>query len=105
MFCSNCGKELPEDAFFCPKCGIRTSKGVEAGISPPREDLKDAFARMGEEIEKASSIAGREIKKAFKTAREEIRHAISREPIVCSHCGEQNFADARFCYKCGKKLD
>lgn len=21
MFCTNCGKELPENALFCPSCG------------------------------------------------------------------------------------
>jgi len=104
VFCSNCGEKLPENAYFCPKCAVRTRKGVEAGISTPWEDLKAAFSKTGEEIEKAFSIAGREIEKAFKRAREEIREATSREPVVCSHCGEKNFADAQFCYKCGKKL-
>jgi len=105
VFCSNCGEELPENAYFCPKCGVRTKKGVEAGISAPWEDLRDAFAKMGEEIEKAFSVAGREMERAFKRAREEIREATSREPVICSTCGEKNVADARFCYKCGKKLD
>jgi len=59
----------------------------------------------GEDVEKAFSVAGREIEKAFKRAREEIGEATRREPVVCSHCGEKNLADARFCCKCGKKLD
>lgn len=105
VFCSKCGEELPENAYFCPKCGVRTSKGVEARISSPREDLKDAFSKMGEEIEKSFSIAAKEIKEAFKTVREEIRKAVSLETVACSHCGEKNLVDARFCYKCGKKLD
>ena len=105
VFCSSCGKEVPEDAYFCPKCGLRASKGREAGVSAPLEDLKDAFSKMGEEIEKAFAVAGRELEKAFKRAREEIREATTREPVVCSHCGEKNSAYARFCYKCGKKLD
>ena len=105
VFCSNCGEKLPENAYFCPRCGGRTRKGVEAGISTPLEDLKDALSKMGEEIEKALTIVGRETKKALKTAREEIREATSRQPIVCSHCGKKNFAGARFCYECGKKLD
>jgi ribosomal protein L40E len=105
MFCSKCGEKLPEEAYFCHKCGARTSKGIEAGVSAAREDLKEAFAKMGEEMEKAFSVAAKEIKKAFKTAREEIKGAINRESVVCSHCGKENFADARFCYKCGKKLD
>ena len=105
MFCSNCGEELPENAYFCPKCGVKTSKGAEAGISTSREDFEDSFSKVGEEIEKAFSIASREIKKAFKTAREEIRKATSPQPVVCSHCGGKNFADAQFCHECGQKLD
>lgn len=106
VFCSKCGGELPENAYFCPKCGVRTRKGVEAGIGTTAwEDLKAAFSKTGEDVEKAFSIAGREIEKAFKRAREEIGEATRREPVVCSHCGEKNFAGAHFCSKCGKKLD
>ena len=25
MFCRNCGAEIDENAFVCPKCGVRTS--------------------------------------------------------------------------------
>lgn len=104
MFCSSCGKELPEKAYFCPRCGVRTKKGVEAGISTPWEDLKDAFTKMGEEMEKAFTIAGKEMEKAFKMARGKIKEATSREPVTCPHCGEKNLASAKFCYGCGKRL-
>ncbi len=104
VFCSNCGEELPQNAYFCPRCGVRTRKGAEAGISTPWEDLKDAFSKMGEEIEKAFTIAGKEMEKAFKTARDKVRETTSREPIICPSCGEKNLTSAGFCYKCGKKL-
>lgn len=104
VYCSKCGKELPENAYFCPRCGLKTKKGVEAGISTVTEDLRDAFSRMGEEIEKAFSIAGREIEKAFKTAKEKISESTSREPIACPSCKMENPAHAKFCYNCGKKL-
>jgi uncharacterized membrane protein YvbJ len=103
-FCSNCGEELPEDAYFCPKCGARTIKGAEAGVSSPMDDLRDAFNKMNQEIEKAFSIASREIQKAFKTARENVKQSIYREPISCPQCGEKSPSDSNFCYKCGKKL-
>lgn len=35
MYCAKCGKELPEDAYFCPKCGHKTPGGEEAGVSYP----------------------------------------------------------------------
>lgn len=56
-------------------------------------------------MEKAFTIAGKEMEKAFKMARDKIKEATSREPIVCPHCREKNRADAKFCYKCGKKLE
>ncbi len=105
VFCSKCGGKVGETANFCPKCGARTRKATEAGVVPPREELKEAFSKMGEEIEKAFSIAAKEIKEAFKTAREEIRESISPELVACSYCGEENVAGSQFCYKCGKKLE
>lgn len=38
VFCSKCGEKLPENAYFCSRCGMRTKKGQEAKVSPPRED-------------------------------------------------------------------
>lgn len=104
MFCSNCGKELPEDTFFCTKCGMRTSKGAEAGIRTPMEELREAFAKMGQEMEKAFTIAGKEMEKAFKTASEDIKGKNAVATIVCAQCGGKNLADTVFCTKCGKKL-
>lgn len=105
VFCSNCSEELPENAYFCPKCGVKTSKGVEVGVSTSWKDLEDAFSRMGEEMRKAFSIAAIEMEKAFKTAGETVRKATRRETLVCAHCGEKNFGYARFCHNCGKKLE
>ncbi|MFP3984583.1 MAG: double zinc ribbon domain-containing protein [Candidatus Bathyarchaeia archaeon] len=104
VYCSSCGEELPEKAYFCPRCGVRTKKGVEAGISTPWEEVRIAFSKMGEEMEKAFSVAGKEMEKAFKTAREKFREATSKEPSACPQCGEKNPFHAKFCYNCGKKL-
>lgn len=101
VFCSKCGKELPEDAYFCPSCGVKTAKGVEANVSMPYRDM---FSEMGKEIEKAFLIASEEMKKAFEKARKEARRVTSREPLVCPSCGEKNFVGDRFCGKCGGKL-
>lgn len=105
VFCSSCGVELPEGAYFCPRCGVRTRKGVEAGVGTPWDEVRDAFSRMGEELEKAFATAGREIEKAFKTVREEIKEATGKEQVVCPDCEEKNVTGAKFCYNCGKKID
>lgn len=100
MFCSKCGEELPENANFCPRCGARTRRGIEAGISTPWQELKKSLSKMGKEMEKAFSMAAEEVEKAFRT----IRESTGRQ-VVCPHCGEKNLRDANFCYQCGKRLD
>lgn len=104
VFCTNCGEELPENAYFCVKCGVRTTKGKEENVPPPREDWRDAFTQVGKELDKAFTTAAKEIEKAFQTAREEFRKATSRETVVCKHCGARNSAEGRFCTGCGKEL-
>jgi len=104
MYCSNCGEKLSEDALFCPKCGTKTLKGAEENVPNPKDELKEAFAKMGQELDKAFSIAAREINAAFQTASENIQKSIKKEKIVCSSCGEKNPSNAVFCYQCGNKL-
>ena len=96
VFCSRCGEELVETAYFCLKCGVRTSKGVEACVPYPWN--------LEKEVEKALSTAAQEVEKAFNTVRESIGKSIRREPAACPNCGEENQYDSKFCYKCGKEL-
>jgi predicted amidophosphoribosyltransferase len=103
-YCSKCGKKLPEDANFCPNCGVRTQKGFEAGAGYPTEEIRDAFAKAGEQMEKAFRTAAKEIGDAFKTARDNIRQSTSKDSLECSNCGTKNPVSSNFCYKCGKKL-
>jgi predicted amidophosphoribosyltransferase len=103
--CSNCGEKLPKDAYFCPKCGTKAEKGVEAGVAAPSDEMREAFAKMSQELEKAFAIAAKEIQAAFQTARENIQQSFYKEPRVCPSCGEKNPSYATFCSKCGKKLE
>ncbi len=55
VYCSQCAEELPEKAYFCLKCGTRTQKGVEAGVSPPwnwEKQLEQIFSTVTKEMEK-----------------------------------------------------
>jgi len=97
VFCSGCGEELPETAYFCLKCGVRTIKGIDADIAPPWN--------WEQQVEKALSKVGKEMEKAFETVRESIQKSIKREPVLCSNCGEKGLSSAKFCYKCGTKFD
>ena len=101
VFCSKCGKELPENAYFCPSCGVKTAKGVEANVSMPYGEM---FSEMEKKLEKAFLTASEEMKKAFNKVREEVKKATAREPVICPSCGENNYAEDKFCRKCGKKI-
>ena len=45
VFCPKCGKDLPENAYFCPTCGVRTGKGAEANAPIPYGDMLSGMAR------------------------------------------------------------
>lgn len=103
-YCSNCGEKLPRDACFCPNCGAKTVKGAEANVATPTDEMREAFNKMGIELEKAFTIAAKEIQQAFQTARENIQKSVNKEPVACPNCGEKNPGDSIYCFKCGKKL-
>ncbi len=103
-YCNHCGEKVPEDAFYCPKCGTKTAAGVEAKGSTPSEEMREAFNKMSVELEKAFNVAAKEIQEAFQLARANIQKAVHKEPLVCSSCGEANQESATYCHKCGKKL-
>lgn len=103
-FCTKCGKEVPEDAYFCPSCGARTLKGKEAGVSAPLDEVRDALSTMGRELEKAFQTAAKEIRGAFETARENVKQSTSIRPVICKNCSQKNLSNANFCTKCGKEL-
>lgn len=103
-YCPKCGNKVSDEDYFCSKCGARTKRGAEAGVSAPAEEFKEAMSKVAEEMEKAFTLAAKEIHKAFTKAEENVRRSTSRELVVCSHCGEKNTRDASYCYKCGEKI-
>jgi len=75
VFCSKCGKELPENAYFCSNCGVKTAKGQEAKVAMPYGEM---FSEMEKQLEKGFLIASEEIKNAFNKATGEVRRAANR---------------------------
>jgi len=96
---------VPEDAYFCPKCGFRTRRGVEAGAAAPIEDVREALAKMEKEVEKAFTTASKEMQKAFKNVTDNVKEKGFARQVVCTSCGAKNPSGASFCSKCGKKID
>ena len=97
VFCSRCGEVLPENAYFCLKCGVMTNKGVEVNVSYPWNWEK--------EVEKTLATVTKEVGNAFKTVKESILKPTKKELVTCSQCGGKNEYGSKFCYKCGKVLN
>jgi uncharacterized membrane protein YvbJ len=104
-YCHNCGEKLPNDAFFCPKCGTKTPLGTETNAHAPSDEMRQAFAKMSVEIEKAFTIASKEIRSAFQTARENVQRSMQKDTVVCGNCSEINPGGSVYCYKCGQKIE
>lgn len=104
VYCSNCGKKLPEGANFCPQCGFKAIMKEETACSTVSDELEVAFNKMSQELERAFAVAAKEISVAFQTARENIKKSLQREPLSCPGCGASNPKGAVYCHKCGKKI-
>jgi len=105
VYCPNCGQQLEENFYFCPKCGTKTRAGAAAGVSEPWEDMKEAFVEAAEQMNKAFQKAANEMREAFEEVRKEFQwHTSSKRRITCANCGAVNHAESKFCSKCGKTL-
>lgn len=107
VYCSNCGEKIPDDAYFCPKCGAKTPIGKAAKATYPTDELQDAFYRVGVELERAFNIAAHETHAAFKKARENMQQKTaskSEGSVICPKCGTKNLSISVFCNNCGTRL-
>ena len=114
--CRGCGDEVSDKAYFCPKCGLRTEAGEEAGVKTP------TYTRPGWErdVETALSNAAKLLDEAFETAKKglrrvadeiegEVEKARNRDvrvsaPVYCPQCGCKNPSDSKYCTACGKEI-
>jgi uncharacterized membrane protein YvbJ len=106
VYCSNCGAQLVQDSYFCPKCGTKTEKGKAAKAAYPTDELRDAFYQVGIELEKAFNMAARETHQAIQKARSnwQQQKPVASELIICPKCGTKNAAGSIFCSSCGTRL-
>jgi ribosomal protein L40E len=101
-YCIKCGEKLPEEAYFCPKCGSKTQKGIEANVSNSTEELKETFQRLGLEMEKAFLLVAKEAHTAFQKAKENMQ-GTQPTTTTCQSCQAQIPSNAVYCAKCGTK--
>jgi Zn finger protein HypA/HybF involved in hydrogenase expression len=101
VYCTKCGEKLAEDAYFCPKCGTKTQKGIDANVPTPADELREAFSRVGVEMEKAFLVVAKEAHNAFQKAKENIQQA--QQPTQCVSCQTSIAVNSVYCSKCGAK--
>jgi hypothetical protein len=105
VYCSNCGAQIADDVYFCPKCGTKTEKGKEAKAVYPADQLRDAFYQVGIEVEKAFNIAAHETQSAFQKARENWQQKPPQpQTVTCSKCTTENPNGSVFCHSCGTRM-
>jgi len=107
VYCSNCGEKIQDDAYFCPKCGTKTPKGKASNAAYPSDELRDAFYKVGIELERAFSMAAHETHAAIKKASDNMQQKTASNTegtVVCTSCGTKNVSGAVFCHSCGAKV-
>ena len=105
VYCSNCGVQIADDAYFCPKCGTKTVVGKNAKASYPSDELRDAFYQVGAELEHAFTIAAHETHKAILQARNNLQQKPAQpQAVTCPKCGAKNPVGSLFCSACGSRL-
>jgi len=110
VYCSNCGEKIDDNAYFCPKCGTKTPAGKASNASYPVDELRDAFYKVGIELERAFNLAARETHAAFRKASENMQQkkssnaANTQGSVVCTSCGANNVSGSVFCRSCGAKV-
>jgi ribosomal protein L40E len=108
VYCSNCGEKIDDIAYFCSKCGTKTPAGKASNASYPADELRDAFYKVGIELERAFNLVAHETHDAFRKANENMQQKTSTNhthgSTVCCSCGANNDSGAVFCRSCGKKI-
>lgn len=53
MYCSKCGKEIANDAEFCPNCGARQNKTVGDQINEVKEKVDELSQKIDKQVDSA----------------------------------------------------
>ena len=102
-YCTKCGEKISEDAYFCPKCGTKTQKGIEANVSNSADEMREAFQKLGIEMEKAFLLVAKEAHTAFQKAKDNVQKSTEPQQITCRNCQATMPSGAVYCPKCGTK--
>jgi rRNA maturation endonuclease Nob1 len=114
--CRGCGDEVSEKAYFCPRCGLRTEAGEEAGVKTPmstrpgwERDVETALSNATKLMEDAFEAAKKGLQRVADEIEAEVEKARDWDakklaPIYCPKCGSKNPSDSQYCTDCGKEI-
>lgn len=114
--CRGCGDDVSEKTYFCPRCGLRTEAGEEAGVKTPissipgwERDVETALTNAAKLMEDAFEAAKKGLQRAADEIGVEVKKArdwdVKRSaPVYCPGCGAKNPSDSQYCTACGKEI-
>lgn len=114
--CRGCGDEISENAYFCPRCGLRTEAGEEAGVKTPistrpgwERDVEKALSNAAKLMDDAFEAAKKGLQRVADEMEMEVEKARNWEPkrsapVYCPNCGGKNPSDSQYCTACGKEI-
>lgn len=96
VYCSDCGKKNDNDAQYCTKCGnyIAQSSSLEKNIEKAAEEFGKKAEEFGKHLEKRARKFAKSMEESFGSPSKN-----------CIACGTKLEKYAKFCWKCGKKID
>ena len=101
--CKGCGAKNDDDARYCNKCGNSLAK-----YSVFEEDIKklaDDVGRGAEEFGRKAERFGERIEKEVKEFVKSVEQSSHSKAKYCPDCMTELDSDAKFCRKCGKKIE
>ena len=90
---------------FALNAALKPMKGKAANAAYPSDELRDAFYKVGIELERAFTIAAHETHSAIQRAEKNMQQkSAQREGIVCPNCKTKNPYGSIFCHSCGTRI-
>ena len=79
MFCSRCGKEISNDASFCPYCGMQLDRisAIEEGAAGAFGSVAVAAENVADKSNAVAEEAAKEVKEVAEEAKETVSNAVS----------------------------
>lgn len=100
IYCSNCGRENPEDARFCDGCGYQIHENLlQEGTTHPKSSAQPSVSSsLPQQTMNAQS------QQPSQPILNQYGSATNAGTVYCTECGAINTDKAGICTKCGNSL-